>query len=54
MVQYSGNYNASGVPRGPAPRLDGLNKNVTDTKEIEVFQKYRVGGGDMEGVNFNH
>ena len=52
-VGESGKYNASGVPRGPPPRGYFLDDNGNATKRRGIFQRYWVGGGDMECVHFH-
>ena len=48
MVGDSGKSNKDFVPRGPPPRGAGLDNNCNYGEGRGIFQRYRVGGGDLE------
>ena len=54
MVGDTGKYNAISVPIMPTPRGYGLYDNGNAAKLIWRFQRYRVGGGDLEVVHCHH
>ena len=53
-MKVSGNYNKNGVPREPSPRGDDLDDKGTADKWKLIFNRNRVGGGDLEVVLFHH
>ena len=48
-----GNYDTGGAPIGPPTRGNDLDRNYPDAEWREIFQRYRVGGGDMEVFNLH-
>ena len=42
-----GKYDTGGAPIGPPPRGNDLDRNYPDAEWREIFQRYRVGGGDV-------
>ena len=53
-VGDSGKYNTSSATMGHPPIENDLDGNGTAAEGRGIFQRYRVGGGDLEGVNLHH
>ena len=49
-----GKYNTGGIPRGPPTIEDDLDNNGPTARGRWRVQRYRVGGGDMEGAYLHH